>query len=118
MKWLVLSSHDERYDLNLQLRVFHGTLEDFEKNDEGADYTREQRKEWKDGVYVYHRKHRSNEYGPNILKEDWDIIKAHVELVYYSTTILIPFECLLDENFFLENPIVEKNVKFGILDLI
>lgn len=117
MKYLIISSHDERYDFNLEVRVFNGVVEDFEKSID-CDYTKEEKTEWKDGIYVYHTENRNNKYCTSIDDNTWNKLKNDVEVVTFSTTILIPFDLLKDEDFIFQNPIVERNLKYGFLDLI
>jgi hypothetical protein len=116
MKWLMISSHDERYDFNLQMKIFNGSIEDFE-NSIHHDFSKKEREKKEDGSYVYHKENRSNKLCSNVDKEVWDKLKDHLEVISFHTLILVPFENL-DDDFFLENPIVNRNVKFGFLDII
>ena len=117
MKWLIVSSHDERYDFNLELKIFNGTIEDFEKSID-CDYIKEEKTKWRNGIYVYHTENRSNKYCTGLDDSMWNKLKENIEVVTFSTTILIPFEYLNDENFILQNPIVNRNLKYGFLDII
>lgn len=116
-KWLVISSHDDRNDFNLEIRTFEGTFEEFEESIHHFGFTKEERKEEKDGVYVYHSKKTQDRYCANINDTAWNEMKKNLEVVYFGTVILIPFENLNKEDFYLVNPLVERNIKFGFLDI-
>lgn len=116
MKWLVVSSHDERYDFNLGLKTFDGTVDEFESSPY-CDFNKAQRKELRNGIYMYHIEKR-NDICENIDDEIWTKIKEHVEVVTFDTLYLIPFENFNDIDFVFQNGIVNRNLKFGFLDII
>ena len=116
-KWLVVSSHDERNDFNLEMRIFEGTVIEFEDSIYSLGLTRNDLDSHVDGVYYYHKERRSNECCSNIDDEDWEVLKEKLEVISFDTVILIPLEKIIFDDFYLYHPIVNRNIKFGFLDI-
>lgn len=106
MKWLVVSSHDERYDFNLYMSIFNGTKEEFEQRIDHFFLADIKDCEEINGVYHYHKAVTREFY----LDDKYDTI-------HFGTIILIPFDKLMEDDFSLYDPIVSRNVKFGFIDL-
>lgn len=116
MKYLVVTSHDERYDFNFVIKTVNvnETSEIFaQENIAFSDVIIND-----DGVYEYHKSNRDNYMpcGTDIAEDDWKEINKKVERVTFNFCIAIPFELLLDDEFYLEDYIVERNSKYGFLD--
>lgn len=115
MKWLVVSSHDERYDFNLNMNIFNGTIEDFDSSNPYG-FKKEHREEGRDGSYIYHEEKRTDRHCSGLTDEVWDTLKDKLDVVSFHTIILIPLENLNKDNFYFMNGLVTRNVKFGFLD--
>lgn len=106
-KWLVITNHDERYDFNLEMSVFRGSLEELEKaflvSPDGKGSTGAAA--GKDGVVIYHTERRE-------AHESHD----DIDVVRFWNLMAIPYSVLRKDDFFLYNPVVVKNRKFGFLD--
>lgn len=110
MRYLVLTSFDERYDLNFTVKIFNGTVEEYEAEDMFVSHC--QKEVADDGVIRYH------DYNRRPFKEITHNTKnISLELIEYYTVILIPMHLLEDDEFHLYDSIFTRNRKFGILDV-
>ena len=88
-KWLVIMNHDERYDFNLEMTVFRGSIDELER--EFHVFTESKGPSvGKDGVVVYHSESRESH-------EEHD----DIDVVRFSNLIAIPYSVLRKDDFFL-----------------
>lgn len=104
-KWLVLTNHDERYDFNLEVTVFRGSLAELEAAYSLCNQAPLKPTECKDGVVIYHTENRK----PHEVHDDIDVVG-------FWNLIAIPYSLLRKDDFFLYNPVAIKNRKHGFLD--
>ena len=116
MKYLVVTSCDERYDFNLTMRMVDVDNAYDIFSEEGLDTSKVEVDN--KGVYRYHTSDRDSNIPccTGITEEDWEEISKKVERVTFYFCIAIPFDLLISEGFYVEDYIVHRNSKHGFLD--
>lgn len=111
-KWILITMHDERCDFNFNLSFFDGSVEDFEKYEEVADIFDLSNRAERDGVFIY--KTRSTD---DIYEEYLMPVVNNLEAVRFECIYLIPIEKMNEKDFLFSDGIVERNKKYGFLDI-
>lgn len=113
-KWLVVESHDERYDFNLQITNFFGTVEQFEEKIKNF-YDIEHDKEVENGKIVY-RKRNTASIKHVLNSAELEGAEDVFQVVYFAMTMLIPLDEIAKDDFYIYDEITHKNIKFGFID--
>ena len=110
--WLKISTHDERYDFNLEVSTVQGTLEQVIEDDSFMDL--EEMSKYQNNYFVWSQENRHQRFDEYFYTEN---IKKYFEVVNFHTIILIPFKELLKDDFFLTHGVVSRNKKYGFYDI-
>lgn len=115
MKYLVITSNDERYDFNLEIKTYEDVSISEICHNEIID---QNELKLVNGIYKYSVSKRTKDFpsGCNLSDEEWDIIKEKIDNVSFNFMLIIPFEKLEQSAFYLMDGIVCRNSKFGFLD--
>jgi len=112
MKYMVLESHDERNNFNFKFETTDHISEWF--NDNYIDINTFQKKELGDGVLKFEIIGRDSLDGQTetVDKETLSLI----ECIFFHIVYFIPVD-KMNKNMYIEDAFINKNLKFGILDL-
>ena len=112
MKYLVISSHDERYDFNFEFTTINEEIEEYLEN----SYINLDNFEREDigGIIKYSEIHRSKLDGQ--IPDVSDEINNKVEVIHFHILYFIPVGFINKESC-ADDGFIFKNLKFGILDL-
>ena len=114
LKYLVLSSHDERYDFNFEFTT---------TNLEPDKYIEVERDRHKDEFEIENvngiTKYSCIEtYTPDPLSTGLDkSIVDKLEVIVWAIVYFIPIELIISGNLYALDGFIGKNLKFGMLDL-
>lgn len=110
-QWLIVQLYDERYDFNLHVKTFTGTLKGLAES-ENIDVS--EFKEYRDGWMAYHKSTRKplEQYYEEELAGTNKLEKVEFQTILCSTIENIDWN-----NLYLEHPVVTRNMKFGFLDV-
>lgn len=112
-KWLLITLDDERYYFNFESTITNGTLDEVEYI---HSLDKNNRREI-NGIYIYEKVTRTDKHCSIIDENVWEeVLKKYLDNVQFSAEFLIPFE-KINVDFYLNYPIVNRNVKFGFLDI-
>lgn len=108
MKYIVLDSHDERYDFNFTFRTTNLEPDKFIKINSWRTHNLK-REDLRNGVIKFSNIERSS---CDILEGTKDLL----EIIYFRVIYFITIDNI-DENWCIFDEFIPKNLKFGLLDL-
>lgn len=112
MKYLVISSHDERYDFNFEFTTTNDEIEEYLENN-CVNLSHFEREDI-GGIIKYSEIHRSKLDGQ--IPDISDKINEKVEVIHFHIFYFIPVDFINNESY-ADDGFIFKNLKFGILDL-
>lgn len=118
-RWLVIESCSERYDMNLELHIEKGTIESLEESEHNF-YNDHKKEVLSNGIVLYHKSSSQRDLSNQTINgqiDSWEKINHLFTIINFDMKVLIPFELLMDDKFSFYDPIVQKRLKFGIIDL-
>lgn len=110
-QWLIIQLYDERYDFNLHIKTFEGTIEEL-ANNECLDVSGF--KSYRDGWYEYRsvdRKEIDKYFDEELAATNM------LEKVEFETVLCKPLNEINWNDLYFEHPVVSRNMKFGFLDI-
>lgn len=111
-QWIVVTMNDEKWDFNFTLSFFEGTVKDFEKNDDIVDIFDLSNKTEIEGCYLY-KKHQTEP----VWEDELYFLSDKLETVRFECVYLIPLDKFYEKNFLFCDGVVNRNKKYGFLDL-